>query len=204
MEWQYIAPNPLSFFASHISGAQRLPNGNTLICNGEKGYFFEVTEEGATVWDYQNTYPSTSVSYVFKIQKYGFDYPGLASLFEKPQKPSLEGPTKGSIDNEYTYVARSSDPDSDILYYLFDWGDGSDSGWIGPVQSGVDCEVSYQWNEDGEFEVKVKAKDENGLESAWSDPLQVSMPHLKQLRTNVFDVFDLIIHSLFSLVFSFS
>ncbi len=46
--WIY-SPQP-SFYASHLCGANRLSSGNTLICNGETGRVFEVTPEGATVW----------------------------------------------------------------------------------------------------------------------------------------------------------
>jgi len=47
--WSYTNPR---FFASNISGAQRLPNGNTLITSGPTGRIFEVTKEGAIVWEY--------------------------------------------------------------------------------------------------------------------------------------------------------
>jgi hypothetical protein len=43
-----------SFFSAFISGAQRLPNGTTLICSGAPGRLFEVTPEGRIVWDYRN------------------------------------------------------------------------------------------------------------------------------------------------------
>ena len=46
--WIY-KPTP-NFYASHLSGATRLKNGNTLICNGETTKVFEVTPEGSTVW----------------------------------------------------------------------------------------------------------------------------------------------------------
>jgi hypothetical protein len=52
--WIYTASPPTSFYASHISGAWRLPSGNTLITNGETGKIFEVTPEGATVWQYNS------------------------------------------------------------------------------------------------------------------------------------------------------
>ena len=44
--WHYQAENPEDFYSSEISGAHRLPNGNTLICAGVKGTFFEVTPAG--------------------------------------------------------------------------------------------------------------------------------------------------------------
>jgi hypothetical protein len=54
--WCYTRPEKSEFFSSHISGAQRLPNGNTLICAGEQGDFFEVTAKGDTVWQYINPF----------------------------------------------------------------------------------------------------------------------------------------------------
>jgi hypothetical protein len=35
-------------------GAYRLPNGNTLICQSQAGYVFEVTPDGTIVWDYDH------------------------------------------------------------------------------------------------------------------------------------------------------
>lgn len=52
--WTYIADNPPDFFSGNISGAHRLSTGNTLICSGNQGHIFEVTEEGKTVWSYIN------------------------------------------------------------------------------------------------------------------------------------------------------
>jgi hypothetical protein len=52
--WHYEAKNRTDFFSSEISGAHRLPNGNTLICAGVIGHLFEVTPEGEMVWQYVN------------------------------------------------------------------------------------------------------------------------------------------------------
>ncbi len=49
--WSYTAPN---FFSTNISGAQRLPNGNTLITEGAPGRVFEVTADKAIVWEFMN------------------------------------------------------------------------------------------------------------------------------------------------------
>ena len=77
--WTYKAENPTDFYSSGISGAQRLPNGNTLICNGQKGFFFEVTPEKEIVWEYLNPFPGQGAR-VFKIRRYGRDFPGLLDL----------------------------------------------------------------------------------------------------------------------------
>jgi hypothetical protein len=54
LAWTYRAPDRTSFYSSFISGAQRLPNGNTLVCSGAQGRVFEVTPDGAIVWEYKN------------------------------------------------------------------------------------------------------------------------------------------------------
>jgi len=50
--WTYSDPG--KFLSEFISGAQRFPNGDTLICEGKSGRVFEVTKEGKVVWDYLN------------------------------------------------------------------------------------------------------------------------------------------------------
>jgi hypothetical protein len=50
--WSYTAPNPTDFYSFNISGAMRLPNGNTLICAGAPGIIFEITPEKKVVWQY--------------------------------------------------------------------------------------------------------------------------------------------------------
>ena len=54
LAWQYQATPPTAFYSSEISGAQRLPNGNTFACEGTTGRFFEVTSAGELVWEYVN------------------------------------------------------------------------------------------------------------------------------------------------------
>ncbi|MHC4445212.1 MAG: Lcl domain-containing protein [Planctomycetota bacterium] len=70
--WSYQAETPTDFYADRISGSQRLPNGNTLICNGPNGEFFEVTADKVIVWEYDYT------GNVFRVDRYGLDYPGFA------------------------------------------------------------------------------------------------------------------------------
>lgn len=52
--WQYIDRPPYNFFSPFISGAQRLPDGNTLITEGQFGRMFQVTSSGEVVWEYIN------------------------------------------------------------------------------------------------------------------------------------------------------
>jgi len=93
--WTYKANPPESLFAGAISGAQRLPNGNTLIDDGTHGTFTEVTPTGEVVWKYVNPVvlqgplaknagvpvdpvrTDELMNAVFRIYRYAPNYPGL-------------------------------------------------------------------------------------------------------------------------------
>jgi hypothetical protein len=88
-----------------------------------------------------------------------------------PDIPTLDGPNAGCRNKEYPFTAQTTDPEGDNIYYLFDWGDGSKSEWIGPVTSGEAVIESHVWTNIGLYNVTVRAKDENGSMSRWCDPL---------------------------------
>lgn len=53
--WEYAAPkNRADFYTRGRGSNQRLPNGNTLICESDEGRAFEVTPEGHVVWEYMS------------------------------------------------------------------------------------------------------------------------------------------------------
>jgi hypothetical protein len=93
----------------------------------------------------------------------------------KPATPS--GDTSGKVNVSYVYESSTTDFDGDQIYYLFDWGDGTDSGWVGTYESGDVCQESHIWSIKGSFSIKVKAKDVSGAEGPWSDPLPITMPY---------------------------
>lgn len=85
--WTYEADDKTDFYGANISGARRLPNGNTIICEGTTGTFFEVNYEGDIVWKYINPvdetgavsqYSTPNRNFVFRCDKYATDFPGLA------------------------------------------------------------------------------------------------------------------------------
>lgn len=64
---------PMSTF---MGGAQRLPNGNTLVCEGLNGRFFQVTADNRIVWEYINPFDGSRLflGAVFKSHAYSPDY----------------------------------------------------------------------------------------------------------------------------------
>ena len=175
--WIYTARNPTDFYAYMISGAQRLANGNTMICDGKKGIFFEVTNEKDTIWEYINPYPNPYLNTVFKMETYPSNFSGLANVLEQPKNPERPlGKITGKIGTQYNFTSRTTDPQDNQVYYLFDWGDKTNSGWLGPFDSGEIVNASHVWSKRGSFSVTVKAKDIHGHQSDWSEPLSVKMP----------------------------
>ncbi len=85
-------------------------------------------------------------------------------------------PGKGNKGETLTYTAITTDNDGDQIYYLFDWDDGDDSGWLGPKNSGEEITANHAWVDKDTYAIKVRAKDDHGALSEWSDPLSVSIP----------------------------
>ena len=100
---------------------------------------------------------------------------GVPSL--PPEKPeTASGPSSGRVGTSYTYSSRATDPEGQPVSLLFNWGDGTSSGWCGPYESGAIVPINHTWAQKGTYNITVKAKDSNGTQSAWSDPSIVSMP----------------------------
>jgi formylglycine-generating enzyme required for sulfatase activity len=97
--WTYAATPPTNFFGADIGGAERQPNGNTLITFGIRGTMFEVTTNGTVVWQYINpfthsvltqgtvvpfdpnsntNFPLQTLNEVFKVHRYPTNFAGFA------------------------------------------------------------------------------------------------------------------------------
>ncbi len=93
IEWEYKAKTITSFYSPICSSAQRLPNGNTLICEATKGRLFEITRDKEIVWefinplffDYQPNYLGWT-NMVFRAYRYGPDFGGLNARSMDPNK----------------------------------------------------------------------------------------------------------------------
>ena len=101
---------------------------------------------------------------------------GPVTTSDPPVKPSIpNGPTQGIINIEYTFSSATTDPNGDQIYYMFSWGDGTQSDWLGPYTSGNTASAQHSWSDAGVYEVRVKAKDVNQAESQFSDSLSITI-----------------------------
>jgi hypothetical protein len=110
-----------------------------------------------------------------------------------PEKPTTpQGTTTGKTGTTYQFTSSATDPEQNLLYYCFDWGDGTDNGgWMGPYPSGATITDYHTYTQPGDYKVKIKAIDDpngdgfltDGRESEWSNALTVS---ISKAKTNIF------------------
>lgn len=103
---------------------------------------------------------------------------------DKPYTPS--GKTHGKPGEVIYYGFRADDPCEHDVYYMIDWGDNTTTEWIGPYESGERITESHSWTV-GAYYIKVKAKDEYGAESEWSDSLEVVIEKDKAADKTIFN-----------------
>lgn len=107
--WSYAAQTILAFNSFMVSGAQRLPNGNTLITEGASGRLFEVTPKREVVWEYISPWSIPSkfgvTPAVFRSYRIGIDDPRLAHLpLSADNYAELnEAIARGEVQNEPEY-----------------------------------------------------------------------------------------------------
>ena len=86
--WNYTSA---TFFATNISGAQRLENGNTLITEGPDGRIFEVTNDGTIVWEY--VFPLfTPRNSVYRAYRVPYEW---IPQINRPQERAVTPPSAG-------------------------------------------------------------------------------------------------------------
>ena len=105
---------------------------------------------------------------------------------ESPDPPTINGPSSGRIDTEYTYTFSTIDYQNDSVYIMIDWGDDEITDWIGPLESGEIIQRNHTWSAGDTYALRAKAKDEHDKESLWAN-FEISMSRNKKVSMNLFD-----------------
>jgi len=95
-----------------------------------------------------------------------------------PETPTISGETNGEAGKGYWYTFRVVDPDLNPISFYIDWGDGNE-GWKFEKASGENCYYKHTWSGQGNYTIRVKARDVLGEESDWGY-LEVTMPKNQQ------------------------
>jgi hypothetical protein len=122
--------------------------------------------------------PVTEGAMYVTVTKQDFlPYEGLTDVTDENAPPNIPsrptGRVFGSPGKTYTYSTSTTDPNGDDVYYMWDWGDGTFSDWLGPYASGAPASATHSWFLRGTYMIRVKAKDVHGEESDWSNTLAV-------------------------------
>jgi len=102
--WQYtpteaghIRMNAYKFYSPTISGMQRLPNGNTMICEGDEGRVFEVTPDHETVWEFLSPYVEelrgAKTAFIYRAYRAPYEWAPQAGKPEEIAVPRIDNST---------------------------------------------------------------------------------------------------------------
>lgn len=95
-----------------------------------------------------------------------------------PHVPTLIGPDRSEPSESVVFEAKTTDPDDDVIYYQWNFNEENITAWMGPYESNDVCYIEYEWEEEGNYLVKVRAKDEHGNTTEWSQHV-IQVPHTK-------------------------
>jgi hypothetical protein len=83
----------------------------------------------------------------------------VQEINEPPNKPTIQGSNQGNIGIPYEFIFSSNDNDGNDIWYSVDWGDGLNTGWIGPYKEGEKIILDHSWNMIGKYSIKTMVKD---------------------------------------------
>lgn len=104
-----------------------------------------------------------------------------------PSKPTIRPRMTSFIPGEQKdFKFTSWDFNNDEISYFIDWGDGTNTGWLGPYPSGEELDLGHTWTAEHAHYLKVKSKDIHGEESVWQEDIIV----VKNKRLNSGFIFN--------------
>ncbi len=150
----YVATPPSSLFSPIISGADRVPNGNTIIIEGVQGRVLEVTPAGGVVWEWVNPVGANGIPLnqgdiptpqgittevgLFKVRQYPVDYPAFDGRTLTPQ-----GVLEGRLSPD-PVPNGSGTTDAVLVDKLTPTGDQLDVNWdVTSCQQTSDYNILY-------------------------------------------------------------
>ena len=152
------------------------------------GYIYAINHDGTLKWQKKianfectsspsidtkgNVYIGSSSTIRSNGEPYGELY--AFGIPEQPNPPTITGPLTGKIRELCEYRIVTTDYQNDDIEYYVDWGDETNSGWIGPYPSGENITVNHTWKSKNIYTINAKARDVYGHESDWTS-LEITM-----------------------------
>lgn len=164
-----------------IFSSPAIDRNGIIYCGSMDGYLYALNPDGTLHWKFNTGHAITSspvigedgTIYIANWAAYFFALKIINN--NPPSSPTIIGQTNGKVGQVYHYTILSTDPEGNNVSYYVDWGDSTNTGWIGPFNSGYELTVNHSWNKRGTYTIKVKAMDNYSAESGWGT-LQITMP----------------------------
>jgi len=102
-----------------------------------------------------------------------------------PDAPIINGPAGGKPDVDYDFEFTTDDAEADVIDLFVDWGDGTNTGWIGPFASGALVILNHT-HAKGEYKITAQAVDFYGNLSDIAE-LDIKRPRTKALNFNIIE-----------------
>ena len=122
------------------------------------------------------------------------DVEGINAAPNKPSTP--QGNQQGNVSEIYTFSTSTIDTDDHNVSYQFDWDD-TRSEWSEYLPSGEIFTLSHSWDTEDDYRIKVRAMDEHGATSRWSESVEISIIKTKTKTYHFIDVLTSILKAFF-------
>ncbi len=170
--WQYLT-------GDSIRSSPAVADGKIYVGSHDGNIYCINITDGQELWHYATGSPVGSSPAVIHMRLYIASENGNIYCFRNHNPPDVpvppKGPIVGILGEEYLFISKTSDPEGDPISYLFDWGDGKQTSWLGPFGQQEVVNATHSWGAEGDYQITVKAKDSYGFESNWSQPLTIQI-----------------------------
>lgn len=155
-------------------------NGGEIDINVSNNWWGTTEPEtiGQNIFDYYDDFNKGKLNYTPFLADPDPDAPDPSEIINEPPFPPAipTGYASCYANCSYVYVTSTEDPEGDQIRYGWDWdGDGTVDEWSDYYESGHMDDRLHLWTTTGTYNVKVKAVDEDGGESEWSEALEVKV-----------------------------
>jgi hypothetical protein len=104
-----------------------------------------------------------------KLSGFSPDHSTLVRNYPPLTPAVVLGPDTVRTDSAAEFRTATTDPEADIVTYIFAWGDG-DTVTAPGYASGDTARMLHAWSGPGEYQVRTAASDVAGHKSPWSPP----------------------------------